>query len=81
MMLGKARGKTLSEGQVTKMLKGEKFLVSGLKNKEGKKYDAYLTPKCIVDFSYTKNDGTLVEGKQYEFDMKFPNKKKKGNAT
>ena len=80
MMLGKARGKTLSEGQVTKMLKGEKFLVSGLKNKEGKKYDAYLTPKCIVDFSYTKNDGTLVEGKQYEFDMKFPNKKKKGNA-
>lgn len=78
MSLGKVRGKQLSENQAAKMLRGEKFLLSGLKNKEGKTYEAYFTPKAIVDYSYTKKDGTEVSGKQYEFDIAFPKRKKKG---
>ena len=76
MNLGKVRGKQLTESQVSKLLKKEKILLTGLKNKEGKKYDAYMIPKGIEDFSYTNKDGKEISGKQFVFDIKFPNKKK-----
>lgn len=75
MNVGKALGVTLSDSQVRSLLQGKKILVKGLKGKKGS-YDAYLTPECIEDFSYTK-DGKEIKGFQYKFKMEFPPKKDK----
>ena len=50
--------------------------MKGLKGKNGKTYDAYLTPEGIENFAYTK-DGKEIKGFQYKFKMEFPQKKDK----
>lgn len=72
--IGRAFGKELSEEQVKDLLEGKKILVTGLKSKKGGTYDAYLTPDGIEPYSYTKKDGTEVEGFQYKFNVEFPKK-------
>ena len=72
MNVGKALGVTLSDSQVKSLLQGKKILVKGLKGKKGS-YDAYLIPKSIEEFSYTK-DGKEIKGFQYKFKMEFPQK-------
>ena len=76
MNVGRAMGKELSEEQVKKLLEGKKILVKGLKNKAGSLYDAYLIPVGTVPYSYVKDNKT-IQGFQYQFQMKFPEKKKK----
>ena len=49
--------------------------VKRLKGKKGS-YDAYLIPKSIEDFSYTK-EGKEIKGSQYKFKMEFPQRKGK----
>lgn len=75
MNVGRAMGKELSEEQVKKLLEGKKILVKGLKNKSGKLYDAYLIPVGTVPYSYVKDNKT-IQGFQYQFQMKFPEKRK-----
>ena len=72
MIVSKAMGKQLTDTQVKSLLEGKKILVKGLKNKEGKLYDAYLTPNGISTFSYTNKDGNLQQGKSFQFKMEFP---------
>ncbi len=74
MSLGKVFGKELTEAQVKDLLEGKKILVDGLKSKNGGTYSAYLTPDGIQEYSYTKKDGTTVNGFQYKFNMEFPGK-------
>ena len=45
-----------------------------LDNVGGKKYDAYIIPNGIEDYSYMK-DGEKKSGKQFKFAMDFPKKK------
>ncbi len=75
MVIGKAFGKELSGEQVKDLLEGKEIFLQGLKSKKGGTYDAYLTSDGIREFSYTKNDGTVVNGFQFKFDMDFPRKK------
>jgi len=77
MSIGKAYGKTLSEEQVKDLLEGRKIFVEDLKSKKGGTYSAFLTPEGIQDYTYTKKDGTQVNGFQFKFNMEFP--KKEGN--
>jgi DNA topoisomerase-3 len=76
MLLGRAMGVTLSEGDVKSLLNGKKILVKNLHAKSGKTFDAYLEPDGIEDFSYTDRNGNERSGSQYRFNMSFPNKKK-----
>lgn len=69
-------GVALSEEQVKNLLSGKKILLKGLTSKLGKKYDAYIIPNGIEDYSYTKN-GETKSGKQFKFAMDFPKHKKK----
>jgi DNA topoisomerase-3 len=76
MLLGRAMGVTLSEGDVKSLLNGKKILVKNLHAKSGKTFDAYLEPDGIEDFSYTDRNGNERSGSQYRFNMSFPSKKK-----
>ena len=69
-------GVALSDEQVKTLLLGKKILLKGLTSKGGKKYDAYIIPNGIEDYSYTKN-GKTKSGKQFKFAMDFPKHKKK----
>lgn len=75
MNVGKAMGQELTEEQVKKLLAGKKILVKGLKSKSGKKYDAYLVPEGIEDYSYINKEGNLASGSQYKLKMEFPKKR------
>lgn len=77
MNVGRAFGKELTEEQVKDLLEGKRILVKGLKSKKGGTYDAYLTPDGIEPHSYTKKDGTEVNGFQYKFNVEFPKKEDK----
>lgn len=77
MSISRAFGRELSEAQVIDLLEGKKILVKGLKSKKGGTYDAYLTPDGVEPHSYTKKDGTEVNGFQYKFKMEFPKKEDK----
>ena len=69
-------GKTLSDECVKCFLNGKKVLIKGLvSTKSQKTYDAYFVLKGIKKNSYTKKDGTVVDGASYDFDMSFPQKK------
>ncbi|MBO5620638.1 MAG: DNA topoisomerase III, partial [Butyrivibrio sp.] len=70
-------GDTLSDTCVRGLLAGEKILVKGLISKNSKKYDAYFKPKGIKETQYKKKDGTVVNGFSWDFEMSFPEKKKK----
>lgn len=61
-----------SDKQVQELLSGKRVLVKGLVSKTGKKYDAYYKVKGTKQTEY--------EGKtsyQYEFDIGFPERRKK----
>lgn len=77
MNVGKAMGQELTDEQVKKLLSGKKILMKGLKSKTGKKYDAYLIPEGIEDYSYVNKEGNEVSGSQYKLKMEFPKKKLK----
>ncbi|MBQ7587488.1 MAG: DNA topoisomerase 3 [Lachnospiraceae bacterium] len=77
MTIGKAFGKELTEEQVKDLLEDKKIFVQGLKSKKGGTYDAYLIPDGIQEYSYTKNDGTQINGFQFKFNMEFPKKEDK----
>lgn len=77
MNVGKAMGQELTDEQVKKLLSGKKILMKGLKSKTGKKYDAYLIPEGIEDYSYVNKEGNVVSGSQYKLKMEFPKKKLK----
>lgn len=74
MSFGRVFGKELSEEQIKSLLEGKKILVDGLKSKKGGTYSAYLIPDGVQEYSYTKKDGTEVNGFQYKFNMEFPKK-------
>ena len=76
MNVSRILGVALSEEQVKNLLSGKKILLKGLTSKLGKKYDAYIIPNGIEDYSYTKN-GETKSGKQFKFAMDFPKHKKK----
>lgn len=48
----------------------ERALVKCLNGKKGS-YDAYLIPKRVKEYSYTK-DGKEVQGFQYQLKLEFP---------
>ncbi len=78
MMVSKAMGKDLTDAQVSSLLAGKKILLKGLWSKtKNKSYDAYLTPKGITESSYTRQDGTKATGFSWNFEMSFPDNKKK----
>ena len=76
MNVSRILGVALSDEQVKTLLLGKKILLKGLTSKGGKKYDAYIIPNGIEDYSYTKN-GKTKSGKQFKFAMDFPKHKKK----
>ena len=80
MKFGWAMGTKLDDEQVKDLLEGKRILLKGLTGKNGKTYDAYLTPKGIRDFSYKNKDGKEVSGFQYDYELEFPKKKKKTGA-
>lgn len=75
MQLGSVMGISINESQLRNLLAGKKIFVKNIKKKSGGKFDAYLIPEGITDYSYEKSDGTKVSGKQYKFKMEFPEKK------
>ena len=75
MNVSRILGVALSDEQVKTLLSGKKILLKGLTSKLGKKYDAYIIPNGIEDYSYTK-DGETKSGKQFKFAMDFPKKRK-----
>ena len=74
MTLGRAMGATLTDKEVKDLLDNKKIYVKGLKNKAGKVYNAYLTPKGIEQYSYRDKEGNDRIGWQYQFEMSFPKK-------
>jgi len=76
MNVSRIMGVSLSDEQVRNVLAGKKILLKGLTSKMGKKYDAYIIPLGIEDYSYTK-DGEAKSGKQFKISLDFPKHKKK----
>lgn len=76
MNVSRIMGVSLSDEQVRNVLAGKKILLKGLTSKVGKKYDAYIIPLGIEDYSYTK-DGEAKSGKQFKISLDFPKHKKK----
>ncbi|MEE1258009.1 MAG: DNA topoisomerase 3 [Lachnospiraceae bacterium] len=74
MTLGRAMGATLTDQEVKDLLDNKKIYVKGLKNKAGKIYNAYLTPKGIEQYSFRDKDGNDRFGWQYQFEISFPKK-------
>lgn len=77
MFVNKALGKALTDTQIKSLLAGKKTLVKGLTSKAGKKYDAYLTPKGISEYTYKKPDGTQATGYNWDMSIDFPDRKEK----
>ena len=71
MNVGMALGKKLDDTQVKLLLAGKKIYVKGLKSRKGTPYDAYLIPKGVEDYRYTK-DGEECQGSRWRFEMEFP---------
>ena len=71
MRFAYAMGRKLSEEEIATLLSGERILLRNLKNKEGKIYNAYLTPGGTQEYSYEK-DGEMKSGIQWKFDFAFP---------
>ncbi len=68
MSFGKIMGVALSIEQIKSLLADKKILLKGITNKGGKMYGAYIIPKGVEDYSYTK-DGETKSGKQFKFEM------------
>lgn len=76
MNVSRIMGVALFDTQVKDLLSGKKILLKRLKSKMGKKYDAYIIPTGVEDYSYTK-DGETKSGKRFKFSMDYPKHKKK----
>ena len=78
MSLGRVRGKTLTDEQVTALLNGRKVYVTGLKKREGDgTYSAYFIPDGIEEYSYKTTGGEQKKGWQFKFSVQFkPGKKR-----
>ena len=59
MNVSRIMGVALSDTQVKDLLSGKKILLKGLKSKMGKKYDAYIIPTGVEDYSYSIIEITL----------------------
>ena len=78
MVLGKIRGKDLTEEQVTALLNNQKIYVTGIKKKEGGgTYSAYFIPEGIEEYSYTAQDGEQKKGWRFKFSTEFKPRKKR----
>lgn len=69
MSFGKVFGKTMTDSQWSKVLKGERVLLKDLKSQSGKTYNAYVKPIGCGSYSYKKQDGTEVTGLQMKFEL------------
>ena len=71
MSLGRAMGATLTDQEVKDLLENKKIFVKGLKNKAGKVYNAYLTPKGIEQYGFRDKEGNDRIGWQYKYKISF----------
>lgn len=74
LTLGRAYGTNLSDDEMRTVLSGEKILLTGLKGKSGKTYNAYLQAKGTEPYSYTNKDGVEKSGFQIKYEMTFPSR-------
>ena len=70
MVLGRVLGVALTDAQVGELLAGKKILLKGLKSREGKGYDAYVSPVGTEEYSYTK-DGEERRGVRFKVDLEY----------
>lgn len=77
MDIGHVMGISLTDVQVKDIISGKKILLKGLKSRQGKSYNAYITGTGIEKYSYTKN-GEEKSGLRYKVVMEFPEKKLSG---
>ena len=70
MILGRVFGAALTDAQVGELLAGKKILLKGLKSREGKSYDAYVSPVGTEEYSYTK-DGEERSGVRFKVDLEY----------
>ena len=70
MILGRVFGAALTDAQVGELLAGRKILLKGLKSREGKSYDAYVSPVGTEEYSYTK-DGEERSGVRFKVDLEY----------
>ena len=70
MALGRVLGVALTDAQVGELLAGKKILLKGLKSREGKGYDAYVSPVGTEEYSYTK-DGEERRGVRFKVDLEY----------
>ncbi|MCM1424973.1 MAG: DNA topoisomerase, partial [Eubacterium sp.] len=74
MTVSRIRGKTITDEQVTALLKKQKVYITELKKREGGNYSAFFVPIGIEPYSYTTNDGTQKQGYQFKFQVEFKKK-------
>lgn len=72
MMFGYAFGVKLSASQVKSLIQGKKTLVRGCKGREGKSFDAYLTPKGVKPYPGKGGKENFV----FDFEIEFVKDKK-----
>lgn len=77
MDIGHVMGMLLTDVQVKDIISGKKILLKGLKSRQGKSYNAYITANGTEEYSYTKN-GKEKKGVRYKVAMEFPGKKLSG---
>ena len=77
MDTGHVMGASLTDEQVKDIISGKKIFLKGLKSRQGKSYNAYITANGTEEYSYTKN-GEEKKGVRYKVAMEFPGKKLSG---
>ena len=77
MDIGHVMGISLTDVQVKDIISGKKIFLKGLKSRQGKNYNAYITANGTEEYSYTKN-GEEKKGVRYKVAMEFPGKKLSG---
>jgi len=74
MDAGHVMGVALTDVQVKDIIAGKKIFLKGLKNRQGKSYDAYITANGTEEYSYTKN-GEEKSRVRFKVLIEFPDKK------
>ena len=74
MDAGHVMGVPLTDAQVKDIISGKKIFLKGLKSRQGKSYDAYITADGTEEYSYTKNGEEKI-GLRFKVAMEFPRKK------
>lgn len=75
MTLSKAFGKTLSDDEVSSLLKGDEVLLDGCLSKKspGHTFSIYAKMTGTEDYEYTKKDGSVGHGTRMKFETRFDN--------